>query len=44
MSISSSTWKRAESSAAAIFGTLRRPLLGSANRVDIDGTWVVRRI
>lgn len=36
-STSASAWKRAESSAAAIFGAKRRPLSGSANRDDIDG-------
>ncbi len=37
MATSSSTWKRAESSAAALFGARRRPLSGSSNRDDIDG-------
>jgi hypothetical protein len=37
MGTSSSTWKRAESSAAALFGARRRPLSGSSNRDDIDG-------
>jgi hypothetical protein len=34
---SSSTWKRAESAAGALFGARRRPLSGSSNRDDIDG-------
>lgn len=33
---SKSTWVRAEQGLAAIFGALRRPLSGSANRDDID--------
>ncbi len=37
MSTSSSTWKRAEATAAALFGCKRRPLSGSSNRDDIDG-------
>ncbi len=37
MSTSSSTWKRAEATAAALFGARRRPLSGSSNRDDIDG-------
>ncbi len=35
--MSSSTWKRAEATAAALFGARRRPLSGSSNRDDIDG-------
>lgn len=37
MATSRSAWKRAEQSAAAIFGAMRRPLSGSSNRADIDG-------
>ena len=34
MATSKSTWVRAERSAAALFGALRRPLSGSSNRDD----------